>query len=166
MFEIGFAVEVDPEFPADGGEPPQRIPPTLPRIGAVLRVTARDAAPWDIAVGAPKWWRTPIPTAIAFISDWRGYVADVVEQRVLVEVPGVIRIREDERNDLLLLITDTDLTAVGPDGVRWQSEQLAYNDLKVVAIDDRGIVCTGHDGGVFPSEFVVDPANGTATRSG
>ena len=39
MFEIGFAVEVDPEFPADGGEPPQRIPPTLPRIGAVLRVT-------------------------------------------------------------------------------------------------------------------------------
>ena len=29
-------------------------------------------------------------------------MVDVVEQRVLVEVPGVIRIREDERHDLLL----------------------------------------------------------------
>jgi hypothetical protein len=25
-FAIGFSVEVDPEFPGDGGEPPERIP--------------------------------------------------------------------------------------------------------------------------------------------
>lgn len=166
MFEIGFAVEVDPEFPADGGEPPQRIPAGLPRIGAVLRLTAPGATPWDIAVGAPNWWRTPIPTAVAIISDWIGYLVDVVERRVLVEVPGVVRIREDERHDLVLLITEGDLTAVGPRGVVWRSERIASDDLKVVAIDDRGIVCTGYDGGEFPTEFVVDPATGRATRSG
>ncbi|MEO5922148.1 MAG: hypothetical protein ABIQ01_13495 [Pseudolysinimonas sp.] len=164
MFEIGFGVEVDPEFPADGGEPPQRIPPALPRIGAVLRLSPRGAPSWDIAIGAPNWWRTPIPTAVAFISDWTGYVVDVVERRVLVEVPGAARGREDERHDLLLLCTEGVLVAVGAGGVAWRSEEIAYDDLKVVAINDRGIVCTGYDGGELPSEYVVDPTSGQATR--
>jgi hypothetical protein len=164
MFEVGFAVEVDPEFPADGGEPPQRIPADLPRIGAILRLTAPGADPWDIAIGQPNWWRTPIPTAIAFISDWDGFVVDVAERRVIVEVPGAVRIRQDERNDLLLLATFTDLTAVGTDGIAWKSARLAIDDLKVVAIDERGIVCTGDRGGVpFPDEFVIDPADGRLT---
>jgi hypothetical protein len=166
MFELGFAVEVDPEFPADGGEPPERIPAGLLRIGAVLRVTAPGAPPWDFAIGAPNWWRTPIPTAIAFISDFAGYVVDVVERRVLVEVPGAVRVREDERHDLVLLMTEGDLTAVGHAGIEWQSHGVAYDDLKVVAIDDRGIHCTGYDGGEFPSRFLIDPASGTATRIG
>jgi hypothetical protein len=68
MFEIGFAVDVDPEFPADGGDPPQRIPEGLLHIGAVLRVTAPGADPWDFAIGVPNWWPTPIPTSIAFMS--------------------------------------------------------------------------------------------------
>jgi hypothetical protein len=163
MFEIGFDVEVDPEFPADGGEPPQRIPRGLLRIGAVLRVTAPGAPSWEFAIGVPNWWRTPIPTAIAFISEWSGYIVDVVQRRVLVEVPGAVRIRQDERHALILMITEGSLTAVGPQGIAWRSENIAAYDLKVVAIDDRGIVCTGYDGGEFPSEFVVDPAGGKAS---
>jgi len=164
MFAIGFSVEVDPEFPPGGGETPQRIPDGLPRIGGILRLTAPGAPAWDIAIGRPNWWRTPISTAIAFISDWTGYLADVVERRVLVEVPGVARIREDERDDLVLLITQTGITAVGAGGLAWQTDGIAWNDLKVVAIDDRGIVCTGYDGGELPSEFVVDPATGKVQR--
>ncbi len=164
MFEIGFSVEVDPEFPAGGGEPPQRIPDDLPRIGAVLRVAAPGSQPWDIAIGAPNWWRTPIPAAIAFLSDWSGYVVDVVTRRVVVEVPGAVRVREDERNDLVLLITEGAITAVGPGGVAWRTADIARDDLKVVAIDDRGIHCTGYHGAEFPSSFLVDPADGTATR--
>jgi hypothetical protein len=160
VFEIGFAVEVDPEFPGGEGVSAERLPPHLPSIGAILRLTAPGAPPWDIAVGAPNWWRTPIPTAIAFISDWTGYLVDVVERRILVEEPGVIRVRQDERNALLLLLTDVSMTAVGVDGVVWTSERFVLDDLKVIAIDDRGIVCTGYDGGEFPSEFVVDPATG------
>ena len=78
---------------------------------------------------------------------------------MLIEVPGVVRIREDERNDLLLLLTATDMTAVGFGRNRVADRRIALDDLKVVAIDDRGIVCTGYDGGEFPSEFVVDPAD-------
>jgi hypothetical protein len=164
MFPIGFDVEVDPEFPPDGGDPPQRIPPHLARIGAILRLTAPGMLPWDIAIGQPNWWRTPIPTAIAFISDLRGYLVDVAERRILVEVPGAVRIRQDERHDLVLLITGGSITAIAAGGIAWQSEQIAVDDLKVVAIDDRGIVCTGYDGGDLPTPFIVDPASGKAIR--
>ena len=160
-FEIGFRVEVDPEFPADGGEAPQRMPEGLPRIGAVLRVTAPDAEPWDIAVGASSWWRTANPRAIALISDRHGLVLDVVDRRVVVDVPGVIRITEDERDDLVLLVSETQLTAVGADGVVWVSARLAWDDLKVVRIDAHGIVCTGYLGDFSRDEIVIDPADGS-----
>jgi hypothetical protein len=160
VFEIGFAVEVDPEFPGDGGEAPQRIPPGLPRVGAVLSVTVPGMERWDIAVGAPGWWRTPDPSAIAFISDWRGYVVDVVTRRILLEIPGVTRIREDERHDLLLLATGSFLTAVAADGVAWQTEDLVYGDLKVVGLDAHGIICTGMVDDVLPSRIVLDPSTG------
>jgi hypothetical protein len=122
--------------------------------------TAPGAEPWDIAIGAPNWWRTPISTAVAFISDWTGYVVDVAERRVLVEVPGVVRVRQDAHHDLILLITQTSLTAVGAAGVAWTSPELASGDLKVVAIDAGAIHCTGSGGGYLPSAFTVDPVTG------
>ncbi len=143
---------------------PERIPAGLPRIGAVLRLVAPGAEPWDIAIGAPNWWRTPISTAIAFISDWTGYVVDVAQRRVLVEVPGTVRVRQDAHHDLILLITPTDMTAVGRDGIAWQTGQLALDDLKVVAIDADRIVCTGRQGGDLPSAIVIDPGNGKTTH--
>ena len=84
----------------------------------------------------------------------------MAERRVLVGVPGVVRVRQDAHHDLILLITQTYLTAVGPDGVAWQSEELVSGDLKVVSIDAAAIHCTGNDGGYLPSEFDVDPATG------
>lgn len=83
---------------------------------------------------------------------------------MIVEEPGVVRIREDERHDLVLLISHADLTAVGARGVVWTSERFVFDDLKVVAIDDRGIVCTGYEDHELPSEFIVDPATGKARR--
>ena len=163
MFEVGFAVEVDPEFPADGGEAPRRIPDDLTRIGAVLRLTPVDGEPWDVAIGAPNWWRAPNPSAIAFISDWRGYVVDVVTHEVLVEIPGVTRIRPDQRDGLLLLATNTSLTAVGIDGIAWQTDDIARGDIKVVRIDKRGIVCSGVVDDVLPAQFVIDPLTGLLT---
>jgi hypothetical protein len=160
MFEIGFGVEVDPEFPAGGGEPPERIPPGLLRIGAVLRITPPGAEAWDIAVGTPSWWRTPVPTALAFISEWRGYVIDVVRREVLLDIGGVTRIREDQRNGLLLLATQSELTAMGVDGIVWATDRIVDEDLKVVAIDARGIVCTGDVGTTLPHQIVIDPLTG------
>lgn len=128
----------------------------------MLRLGAPGAPPWDIAIAAPNWWRTPNPKAIAFISDSTGFVVDVPARRVLVEVPGAVRIRQDAHHDLILLLTQSEMTAVGPDGVAWQSGRLASADLKVVSIDQDRIVCTGYDGGEFPVEIIVDPATGKA----
>lgn len=89
-------------------------------------------------------------------------MVDVPARRVLVEVPGAVRIRQDAHHDLILLLTQSEMTAVGPDGVAWQSGRLAAADLKVVSIDQDRIVCTGYDGGEFPVEIIVDPATGKA----
>ena len=165
MFEVGFAVEVDPEFPADGGEPPQRIPRDLPRIGAILRLTAPGADAWDIAIGQPNWWRTPIPTAIAFISDLTGFLVDVAERRILYEEEPVTRIWQAQESDLLLMVSFGDVTAIGPTGVVWRSKRLAYDDLKVTASDLTRIVCRGmvDVNDLFtgiPSEIAIDPLTG------
>ncbi len=87
-------------------------------------------------------------------------MVDVASRRVLVEVPGAVRVRQDAHHDLILLITPTDMTAVGRSGIAWQTEQIAIDDLKVVAIHDDRIVCTGYDGGELPSSFALDPASG------
>ncbi|CAN5405954.1 hypothetical protein BH09ACT4_BH09ACT4_15700 [soil metagenome] len=129
-------------------------------MGAALRVTAPNALPWDIAIGSPGWWRTPIPTAIAFISEWTGYLVDVVSHQILFEVGGVVRITEDEQHNLLLLVSEGSITAVGPDGVAWCSENVAVDDLKVVAIDERSIVCSGFVGGDRPTQIVLNPRDG------
>ncbi|MEO8261932.1 MAG: hypothetical protein ABI566_05115 [Pseudolysinimonas sp.] len=134
----------------------------------MLRITPLDGQPWDVAVGAPNWWRTPVPTEIAFISDGHGFVVDVVTHEVRVDVPGVIRITEDERHDLVLLIEDGVMTAVGPHGIRWRSD-LAIGDLKVRAIDARGIRCSGFltQSDVYrgiPTLFIVEPNHGTLVR--
>ncbi len=164
MFEVGFRVEVDPEFAPDGGEVPRRFPPDLPRVGAILRVTAPDAEPWDLAIGAPGWWRHPDARALAFISDWTGYVVDVVARRVLVEQAGVARMWEAEQSGLLLMCTAGDLIALDAEGVAWRSDGLVVDDLKVVATNRERILCRGltHDGVAtgIASEFSVDPATG------
>lgn len=127
-----------------------------------------DHAPWDIAVGAPNWWRSPAGH-LAFISDATGFVVDPVARAIRHEVPGVIRIEEDPWHGLLLLLGHTDLTAIGVDGIRWRSEGLARGDLKVRRIDDRGIHVTGFltPSDVWrgiPAQFVVDPRSGVLDR--
>ena len=170
MFEIGFDVEVDPEFPPDEGVPIERIPPDLPRIGAILRLSPPDAPPWDIAIGAPNWWRTPISTAIAFISDLTGYLVDVAERRILLKEEPVTRIWQAQESGLLLMVSFDSICAVGSDGVAWRSGRLAYDDLKVVASNREQIVCRGLvevddlASGIH-SEISVDPRTGEQ-RSG
>lgn len=159
-FGIGFRVEVDPEFDGEGAEAPQRIPADLPRIGAVLRLTPPDAEPWLIAIGAPNWWRTPVVTAVAFISDFIGYVVDVVDRRVLIERPGVIRVWEAQESNLLLLVGHTDIAAFGAGGVAWQTPPLVRDDLKVIASDPVRITCRGRDDVDTFVEFALDPATG------
>jgi len=88
-------------------------------------------------------------------------VLDVVEHRVVVDVVGTIRITEDERHDLVLLVRETDVTAVGRDGIRWTSDRLARDDLKVVGIESDRIVLTGYLGDVTHDRVAIDPRDGT-----
>ena len=126
----------------------------------MLRITPTEGAAWDVAVGQAGWARTPNPAHIAVLSDYTGFVLDVVEHRVVVERVGTIRITEDERHDLVLLVRETDVTAVGHDGIRWSSDRLAWDDLKVVAIESDRIVLTGYLGDFTHDRVAIDPRDG------
>lgn len=130
----------------------------------MLRITPVDgpssgAEPWDVAVGQAGWSRTSNPAHIAVLSDWSAYILDVRERRLVFTTPAA-RIREDERDGLLLISDQSSIIAFGHDGVVWDSGRVALDDLKVVGFDGRGIVCTGYDGGELPTEIVLDPATG------
>jgi hypothetical protein len=136
------------------------VPAELTRIASVLRITPVDGTPWDVAIGTPGWARTPNPDAIAVLSDNDAFVLDVAERHVLLREPGIVRITEDERHDIVLLIGWTYITAIGRDGIVWSTERLALDDLKVVATLDDRIVCTGSIGELLPVEITVDPVTG------
>lgn len=125
----------------------------------MLRVSPLDGDPWDVAVSAPNWWRTPDPSVIAVISEYTGYLLDVVRRRVVVAVPNVDRAREDELHGQLLMTGDVDVVAVTPEGIRWTARESVGGDLKVEAVHVDRIVVS-HLGEGPRAELTLDPATG------
>ena len=134
----------------------------------MLRFTLVDAGadveprePWDVAVGSPGWWRTPVATWVAVVSQDDGYLLDVAERRVVERFAGVNRIREDELHGQLLMSTGGKLFAVGEGGIRWHSEAAGRGDLKVDAVHRDRILLSDHGGPARRIELALDPATGT-----
>jgi hypothetical protein len=144
---------------------PQRIPAGLTRVAAVLQFTPVGdggiaAEPWDVAVGSPGWWRTPVAAWVAVISGDDGYLLDVAGRRVVERFPGVNRIREDELHGQLLMSTGRELFAVGEGGIRWRSPIAGRGDLKVDAVHRDRILLSDHGGSARRIESAVDPGTG------
>ncbi|HTL40331.1 MAG TPA: hypothetical protein VL294_02525 [Pseudolysinimonas sp.] len=147
---------------------PQRIPAGLTRIASVLRFTPVDGggadgvagSPWDVAIGSPGWWRTPVATWVAVISGDDGYLLDVAERRVVERFPEVNRIREDELHGQVLMSTGSALFAVGEGGIRWHSQVAGRGDLKVDAVHRDRILLSDHGGPARRIELAVDPETG------
>jgi hypothetical protein len=131
----------------------------------VLRLTPPDAPAWDIAVGAPNWWRAPVASWVAFLSDGAGYLADVVQRRVVHEIPRAARIAEDERHDLVLFATQRGLTAIGAAGPVWEQAG-PWTDLKVERIEPDAIVGSHLTADAARREIRFDPATGSVLRAG
>ncbi len=139
---------------------PERIPADLSRIGSVLRITPADVGSWDVAIGQAGWWRTPAPARAAVISDGNGYLIDVVERRIVIEQPGVERIAEDERHDLVLMSTDRGLVAIDGRSVVWRHD-VFWPDLKVERFEPDAIVCSSLGDSPRRPEVRFDPRDGS-----
>ncbi|NUT94178.1 MAG: hypothetical protein HOY78_19375 [Saccharothrix sp.] len=176
MTGIPYAVEADPEFPADGD---WRCPVFefghdgglggfTSRWGAtVVRVTASTEwvglFPADGRGGVDAVFATPDPGRLCVVADGTAYVVRVdapgegavVAQDLVHQVVPV----EDR---LVLLVSEFDVVALGPTGIGWRSAQLASDGLRVVRADPGAIHCAGYFYylGEDLHEVVVDPATG------
>jgi hypothetical protein len=178
-FSPDFAVQTDPEFPADGDWSCAVIP--FDRDGQVTQeFVSRWGAPRVLRVqpvGSPEWvgmfpagglgglsgvFATPSPERICVIVDGKAYlvrvnapgegaviVQNTVEQVVTLEDPA-----------LLLLVRGIDIVALGLGGMAWRSPRLAADGLRVVGADARGIWCVGDLLSEGQDSVVVDRATG------
>lgn len=169
-FATNYTVELNPEQPGAGWGDRARV---MVRPGAneavLAEVTPSEGAPWlaidGAFTGTPPWpCATPNPNVLCFGAGWSevgGQLVDVSTRETVLDLhsymPNAYGIPE---LDLLLLVSFTDIVAIGVDGIVWESEQLAWDDLSVHGVGAEGILCEGYLGGKQPISFMVDPATG------
>lgn len=174
MTGLPYEVEVNPEFPPDGewrcpvfefnhdggldGGFTSRWGATVVRVAATTEWVG--LFPASGPGGVDDVFATPDPGRLCVVAEGLAYlvrVAAPAEGAVVAQV-GVQQVVSVE-DRLLLLVSESDIVALGADGVAWRSPRLAWSGLSVVRAGAEAVHCTGYRG-EQPCEVVVDPATG------
>jgi hypothetical protein len=169
-FATNYTVELNPEQPGVGWGDRKRV---KVRAGAnetvIAEVIPDDGAPWlaidGAFIGTAPWaCATPNPNVVCFVAGWSEFgsrLIDVNSRELVLGVDSYMpRARGIPDLNLLLLVSFTDIVAIGPDGVAWESASLALDDLVVVSASADGILCEGYFGYEPIARFTIDPATG------
>jgi hypothetical protein len=179
-FEPHYQAEVDPEFPGDGdwrcrvlgyartGEAEE---PFESRWGtpAIVRVGPAEAESWVGMFasgglgGVTAFTACPAPDQLAVGVDGLVYLVDVTDPaKVLARHDQVTQIVAVAGEPLLLLVSFTDMIALGADGVRWKTRRIALDGLRVVGASADEIVasCDNLEGS---DTIVLDARTGDQT---
>lgn len=177
-FTPAYACEVDPELPGTGqwgyphygfGRDGRAAEPFRSRWGTPLLVRVA-------VTGTPRWvgsfeaggmraltgvFACPRPTDALVVCDGQSYLVDVTAPShttalSLWPVTQVCRVRDLDR---VVLVSHSNLAALGPAGLAWNSQRLCLDNLRVLDAAAHGISCSGDFVG-STEEFTVDPSNG------
>lgn len=144
--------------------------------GAGARAVAIEVEPW----GEPAWLATfaapepgvraltallgtPASTGLCVVERGTAFLGDVLDPAgfIVVETPGpVVGAEELVLDGLLLLLSPWSIVAVGDEGVRWTTERIAIDGLRIDASDGgwvRGVADPNDD---EPRVFSVELASG------
>lgn len=177
-FESAFTVEVEPPFPGDGnwghpvfgyGRDGLGLDPFASRWGTpvVLGVHPDTAPAWIgmfAAGGLGQLTGTfgcPGRDNLCVVADGIAYLIDVTQP----EAPAVIaqnmvwQVESVTDANVLLLVCPWDITAIGPNGVAWNTGRLAVDDLRIDQADTESIVCSLDNLGGTPT-IELDPRTG------
>ena len=177
-FESAFAVEVDPEFPADGEWGCEVV--GFDTDGHAVRdFVSRPLVTRIEPVGRPAWvamfaagglgsfrgvFATPASTKLAVVVDGLAYVVETArpptEAAVVFDDVHAVAVCGDP--PLLLLVTEIDILALGPSDVAWRTPRLCLDNLQVRLADRDGIICSCDNSaaGWGRSDIVLDPTSG------
>ncbi|GAA2841410.1 hypothetical protein [Crossiella cryophila] len=180
-FEPAYAVEVEPEYPATGDwscpvfafDRDGRVIDEADRgfgMPRVIRVMPTDGAEWVglFSSGLPGRedgvFAGPGPGQLCVVVNGLAQVVAVDEPAAgaVVVCELVNQVVPVAGAALLLLVTYTDLVAVGLRGVAWESARLALDGLRVESASAAGIRCTADSWQMDGSteSFVVAAATG------
>ncbi|MCU1356072.1 MAG: hypothetical protein JWM89_1490 [Acidimicrobiales bacterium] len=185
-FDPEFEVEIDPEFPGDGewGCPVygfdsmgQLVDAFTSRWGSPVIVMARPTGrdPWvgmfpsgGLGSGS-QVFACPGPNHLGVMAGGDVYVIDVLapsQDASVVPVSAVQQVEGIAGTDLLLLVRQLNIVALGGDGVQWTTPRLCLDDLRIVAASAGSIVCSvfNLDGTDENDEIELDPTTGEQTR--
>lgn len=185
-FSPAYDVEIDPEFPGDGDWRCAVF--GYDRDGTVMEdFHSRWGPPMIMAVSPPdtqRWvgkfasgglgvgvagatgaFGCPASTDLCVLADGLAYVLSVEDPAggAFAARLGVRQIVRVEGHPLLLLVTFTDIVAIGTAGVAWQTPRIALDDLWVESADAHSIVCSVKTFDLPPT-IVLDPASGEQTE--
>jgi len=141
-------------------------PSTFPTPGPIAIIRPSDGEPWVLSagvVGVTEIYATADPEVLC--------VAKRFEELYLVNVRDVgavvrlgmrpVRITAALDHGLLLVTNFSHITAVGPTGIVWRSEDVVYDDLKITRADGDMINFRGLGGDSEPEvRGVVDARTG------
>jgi hypothetical protein len=108
----------------------------------------------------------PGPSDALVVCDGQPYLVDVTAptRTTALHLRPVTQVCRVGDLDQIVLVSYSNLAALGPAGLAWHSERLCLDDLRVRDAAARGIYCSG-DFADSTEEFTVDPHNGRV-RSG
>ena len=152
-FATNYTVDLNPEQPGVGWGDRARVRVRAGVNEAVVAVvTPHGGEPWLAIDGAtaattPLLCATPNPDLLCFYpgsNEFGGVLVDVTNATPNAEFNDNMRMAYGSPEfGLLLLVSFTDMLAVGAEGVIWESDRLAYDDLQVLTISAEGILCEG-----------------------
>jgi hypothetical protein len=140
----------------------------LPTPAPIAIVRPQDAEPFVLAaafVEVGGLYATADPRRICVFERYaEAVLVDTVhpdDQRILTLHPVGVFAALDEQ--LLLVHGETSVTAVGIDGIKWESDDLFADDLHIRRTDNGRIVCRGWNYNVSstaPVEVTLDARTG------
>ena len=161
-FEPRYEVEADPEFPPSGvwpdavyhfhcklacsGEDEFRSKWGPPMV---LRISPDLAEPWIAMVEAgglhpfSGLFAAPEGEHLVVVNGGAAYVVDANRPQHQQALGGMSIVGVTSTDSVILLSSFVHLICVDQAGVRWQTERLVLDDLKIVAIDTDSLTVTG-----------------------
>ncbi len=114
--------------------------------------------------GISRIMSSPDPDSVIVISKGAAYLVRAENPHGAEQLPivPVMDVRVIAEHQLVVFASFSDLSAYGPEGLRWESCRLCADDLKILSVDGDTIRASGYDPGGSTGiiNFCVDTRTG------
>jgi hypothetical protein len=143
-------------------------PDMAPKSDLLLRVTRDDGSSWTggVRAGGPSLgspntgiYTTPNKNRLLAVARGDAYLIDVEDPanyEALSTGGPVVAVKPIPGENVVLLATPWDVTAIGPDGVLWTTGRLAIDGLRLDESQGGRVAGVADPKDLEPRDFVID----------